>query len=108
MLCNIASFSNAQVQIKTTGILANAGGIAIVEVEVQNKLPINGMEFSIQLPSCMNIIKTENEISYKGYKVYIDKDEQWNQKAFSDFQVIASEQDDNSIKVLTFSPQQSK
>ena len=104
LLCNIVSLSKAQVLIKTNGILANAEETITVEFEVLNKEPINGMEFSIKLPYCMNVVRTNEEISYKGYKVYIDHDEQSALKGIQDFQVIASSQGDNCIKVLTFSP----
>ena len=102
LLCILPHFRWAQVQIKTNGIFAYAGDTITVEVEVLNKFPINGMEFYILLPNCMNIVKNENEISYKSHKVYIDREEQ---DAFNgDFQVITSEYDYNLIKVLTFSP----
>lgn len=104
ILCNIPHFSNAQVQIKTNGIHAGAEEIKTVQFEVLNKVPINGMEFSIQLPQCINVVRTNDEFSYKGYEVYIDHDEQSALKGIQDFQVIASQQGDNCIKVLTFSP----
>ena len=104
LLSGVVSFANAQVQIKTKGIFAHAGATATVEVEVLNKLPINGMEFYILLPNCMNIVKTENEISHQSHKIYINKEEQDAYNENCDFQVITSEQDYNYIKVLTFSP----
>ena len=60
LLCILPHFSWAQVQIKTNGIFAYAGDTITVEVEVLNKFPINGMEFYILLPNCMNIVKNEN------------------------------------------------
>ncbi len=104
LLSGVVSFANAQVQIKTKGIFAHAGATATVEVEVLNKLPINGMEFYILLPNCMNIVKTENEISHQSHKIYINKEELDAYNENCDFQVITSEQDYNYIKVLTFSP----
>ena len=104
LLCSIASLADAKVQIKTKGIFAHAGDTVTVEVEVLNKFPINGMEFYILLPNCMNIVKNENEISYKSHKIYIDKEEQDAFNGNCDFQVITSEQAYNYYKVLTFSP----
>lgn len=104
LLCGIASFANAQVQIKTNGVFAHEGEIKTVEIEVMNELPINGLEFYIQLPNCMDFVKNEDAISYKRYKVYIARKEQETFSDNSDFQLISSLQDDSCIKVLTFSP----
>ena len=104
LLCSISSFADAQVQIKTKGVFARAGETATVEIEVLNQHPINGMEFYILMPNCMNILKTENEISYKGHKVYIDKEKEDGFNGNCDFEIITSELDYNYIKVLTFSP----
>lgn len=104
LLCNTSSISNAQVQIKTNEILVQAEETITVEFEVLNNEPINGMEFSIQLPGCMNFVRAKDEFSYNEYKVYIDQKEQSALNGISDFQVITSQQDDNCIKVLTFSP----
>ena len=104
ILCNIPHFSNAQVLIKTNGISVGTEETITVEFEVLNKEPINGMEFCIQLPSCMNFVRAKDEFSYNEYKVYIDQKEQSALNSIFDFQVITSQQDDNCIKVLTFSP----
>lgn len=96
--------SSAQIKIKTSSSIYTKNSTTTIDLELLNKVPIYGVEFTILTPDGVDIIDTGDAESHKRYKVYLDCKLLNNNSDYSDFQIITAETYSGDIKVLLFSP----